>query len=76
MVPARQGYIGWRNSFLRIDSWAPYTFKNTGSDVQIPEGHDVSKECIDIIRRMLAKRPQDRITLQEIKVKHTQLTTL
>jgi hypothetical protein len=25
------GYIGWRNSFLRIDSGAPYTFKNTGS---------------------------------------------
>ncbi len=25
------GYIGWRNSFLGIDSWAPVTFKNTGS---------------------------------------------
>ncbi len=25
------GYIGWWNSFLRIDSGAPYTFKNTGS---------------------------------------------
>jgi hypothetical protein len=25
------GYIGWRNSFLRIDSGAPYTFKNTSS---------------------------------------------
>ncbi len=25
------GYIGWRNSFLVIDSGAPYTFKNTGS---------------------------------------------
>jgi hypothetical protein len=25
------GYIGWRNSFLEIDSGAPYTFKNTGS---------------------------------------------
>jgi hypothetical protein len=25
------GYIGWRNSFLGIDSWVPYTFKNTGS---------------------------------------------
>jgi hypothetical protein len=24
-------YIGWRNSFLEIDSGAPYTFKNTGS---------------------------------------------
>jgi hypothetical protein len=22
------GYIGWRNSFLGIDSGAPYTFKN------------------------------------------------
>jgi hypothetical protein len=25
------GYIGWWNSFLGIDSGAPYTFKNTGS---------------------------------------------
>jgi hypothetical protein len=25
------GYTGWRNSFLGIDSGAPYTFKNTGS---------------------------------------------
>jgi len=26
------GYIGWRNSFLGINSGAPYTFKNTGSE--------------------------------------------
>jgi hypothetical protein len=26
------GYIGWRNSFPGIDSGAPYTFKNTGSE--------------------------------------------
>jgi len=25
------GYIGWRNSFLGIDSGAPYMFKNTSS---------------------------------------------
>ncbi len=25
------GYIGWRNSFLGIDSWASETFKCTGS---------------------------------------------
>jgi hypothetical protein len=25
------GYIGWRNRFLGIDSWAPCTFTNTGS---------------------------------------------
>jgi hypothetical protein len=25
------GYIGWRNSFLGINSGAPYTFKSTGS---------------------------------------------
>ncbi len=31
------GYIGWRNSFLGIDSGAPYTFKNTSSaDEQNP----------------------------------------
>jgi hypothetical protein len=29
------GYIGWPNSFLGIDSGAPYTFKNTGSAVQV-----------------------------------------
>jgi hypothetical protein len=28
------GYIGWRNSFLGINSWAPQTFKNTGSETQ------------------------------------------
>jgi hypothetical protein len=25
------GNIGWRNRFLRIDSWAPSTFTNSGS---------------------------------------------
>jgi hypothetical protein len=29
------GYIGWRNSFLGIDSGAPYTFKNMGSVIVI-----------------------------------------
>jgi hypothetical protein len=29
------GYIDWRNSFLGIDSGAPYTFKNTSSGVYI-----------------------------------------
>ncbi len=29
------GYIGWRNSFLGIDSGAPYTFTNTGSDTKL-----------------------------------------
>jgi hypothetical protein len=34
------GYIGWRNRFLGIDSWAAYTFTNTGSvlDRQAPDG--------------------------------------
>ncbi len=27
------GNIGWRNSFLGIDSGAPYPFKSTGSDL-------------------------------------------
>jgi hypothetical protein len=31
--PARLLYIGWQNSFLGIDFWAPSTFKNTGSDL-------------------------------------------
>jgi hypothetical protein len=29
------GYIGWRNSFLGINSEAPYTFKSTGSVLSI-----------------------------------------
>ncbi len=41
------GYIGWRNSFLGIDSGAPYTFKNTSS-VQCKgrshEGSDIIME--------------------------------
>jgi hypothetical protein len=28
------GYIGWRNSCLGIDSGAPYTFKNTSSELE------------------------------------------
>jgi hypothetical protein len=35
------GYIGWRNSFLGIDSGAPYTFKNTGSDPRWKGGREV-----------------------------------
>jgi hypothetical protein len=31
------GYIGWRNSFLGIDSGAPYAFKNMGSDTKAEE---------------------------------------
>jgi hypothetical protein len=27
------GYIGWRNSFLGIDSGTPYTYKNTSSGI-------------------------------------------
>jgi hypothetical protein len=34
------GYIGWRNSFLGIDSEAPNTFKNTGSDLLDSHPHD------------------------------------
>jgi hypothetical protein len=38
------GYIGWRNSFLGIDSGAPYTFKNTGSGLLkiLIDGHSYS----------------------------------
>jgi hypothetical protein len=32
------GYIGWRNSFLVIDSWASLTFKNTGSVYRVEYG--------------------------------------
>jgi hypothetical protein len=26
--------MGWRNSFLEIDFWAPEWFKNTGSELE------------------------------------------
>jgi hypothetical protein len=32
--PAMPGYIGWRNWFLGIDSWAPYKFKNSSSELE------------------------------------------
>ena len=35
---------------------------------QIPESADISSELIQLINKMLAKKPQERITLQEIKV--------
>jgi hypothetical protein len=41
------GYIGWWNSFLGIDSWAPYTFKNTGS------GSLIGVTCTDIHEDLL-----------------------
>ncbi len=28
------GYIGWRNRLLGIDSWAPLTFTNSGSELK------------------------------------------
>ncbi len=34
----RTGYICWRNSFLGLDSWAPWTFKNTVSVPSAEEG--------------------------------------
>ncbi len=30
VIGTEEEYIGWRNSFLGIDSGAPYTYKNTG----------------------------------------------
>ncbi len=41
------GYIGWRNSFLGIDSGAPYTFKNRGSErkvIRMKKGRDGDKK--------------------------------
>lgn len=35
--------------------------------VKIPETDDVSAELIDLIHKMLKKKPEDRITLQQIK---------
>ncbi len=45
------GYIDWRNSFLGIDSEAPYTFENISSvgpvwqpySYSVPSPHDCSK---------------------------------
>jgi hypothetical protein len=38
------GYIGWRNSFLGIDSGAPYTFKNTGSGSYLVQSMSNARE--------------------------------
>ena len=40
------GYIGWRNSFLGIDSGAPYTFKNTGSAFSTVKTCRFSFQCV------------------------------
>ncbi len=40
------GYIGWRNSFLGIDSWAPETFKNTGSGPYPERMENTKKEIL------------------------------
>jgi hypothetical protein len=32
VVPAHQGFIGWRNLFLGIDSWAHLKLRNTVSE--------------------------------------------
>ncbi len=39
----RTGLPGWRNSFLGIDSGAPYTFKNTGSVLLSRSSHSMAK---------------------------------
>ncbi len=40
VVPASQpGYIGWRNRFLGIDSWAPLKLKNTFSVCYVVDLH-------------------------------------
>ena len=45
--PARL-HIGWRNSFLGIDSGAPYTFKNTSSALPVCS-NIAESECESIL---------------------------
>lgn len=37
------------------------------SDPYIPEGGDMNPDAGDLIRKMLTKRPEDRITIDGIK---------
>jgi hypothetical protein len=41
------GYIGWRNRFLGINSWAPETFTNTGSDIFLHSGFFLALKSIN-----------------------------
>jgi hypothetical protein len=42
-VPAHQAtHTAWRNWFLRIDSWAPEKFKNSGSGMLLVQEPEVS----------------------------------
>ncbi len=57
------GYIGWRNSFLGIDSGAPYTFKNTGSAKQVDgteEGRIEMKRHFSTLSQLKRKRERGR----------------
>ncbi len=46
------GYIGWRNSFLGIDSGAPYTFKNTGSEAKQPGGIGSLESILGLLKSL------------------------
>ncbi len=61
------GYIGWRNSFLGIDSWALQSFKNTGSVFDI-------SHFVDAYRR--TERPIDLHNLLEIQIFPSQVYPL
>ncbi len=51
VVLALQGYMGWRNGFLGIDSWATYKFKNSGSGIlkKIYGGQESSRNRVVVL---------------------------
>ncbi len=53
------GYIGWRNSFLGIDSGAPFTFKNTSSELNFEWWRQklLAGTCQIFIRQIQRKLP-------------------
>jgi hypothetical protein len=50
------GYIGWRNSFLGIDSGDPYTFKNTVSEFSCPDEFRMSESREKKILCLLSRK--------------------
>jgi hypothetical protein len=72
------GYIGWRNSFLGIDSGDPYTFKNTGSDFNLGEFVEYGDEvCIVAAGEDLRLRGKQIVAklVQQTRHQHVQVST-
>jgi hypothetical protein len=61
------GYLGWRNSFLGIDSGAQYTFKNTGWSKLDHSAIPVSISAVSITSRQTWQNLNSKRRLQRIQ---------